>query len=53
MKRFLGIYIGTEAALERAQWNKLDQGTDNPLSVVTTCFIAGTRFPSDSCSAIG
>jgi hypothetical protein len=25
MKRFLAIYIGTEAALERAGWNKLDQ----------------------------
>lgn len=25
MKRFLAIYIGTEAALERAQWNKLDE----------------------------
>jgi hypothetical protein len=23
MKRFLAIYIGTEAALEKAQWNKL------------------------------
>lgn len=26
MKRFLAIYIGTEAALERAQWKKLDEG---------------------------
>jgi hypothetical protein len=25
MKRFLAIYIGTEAALEKAQWNKLDE----------------------------
>jgi hypothetical protein len=25
MKRFLAIYIGTEAALERARWNKLDE----------------------------
>ena len=25
MKRFLAIYIGTEAALERAQWNKLGE----------------------------
>jgi hypothetical protein len=25
MKRFLAIYIGTEAALERSQWNKLDE----------------------------
>jgi hypothetical protein len=25
MKNFLAIYIGTEAALERAQWNKLDE----------------------------
>jgi len=25
MKKFLAIYIGTEAALERAQWNKLDE----------------------------
>ena len=24
MKKFLAIYIGTEAALERSQWNKLD-----------------------------
>ena len=24
MKKFLAIYIGTEAALERAQWDKLD-----------------------------
>ena len=26
MKTFLAIYIGTEAALERAQWNKMDEG---------------------------
>ena len=25
MKRFLAIYIGTEAALERSQWSKLDE----------------------------
>ena len=25
MKRFLAIYIGTEAAVERAGWNKLDE----------------------------
>lgn len=25
MKRFLAIYIGTEAALERAQWNRLSE----------------------------
>ena len=25
MKKFLAIYIGTEAALEKAQWNKLDE----------------------------
>ena len=25
MKRFLAIYIGTEAALERAQWSRLDE----------------------------
>jgi hypothetical protein len=25
MKRFLAIYIGTDAALERAGWNKLDE----------------------------
>jgi hypothetical protein len=25
MKRFLAIYIGTEAALEQARWNKLDE----------------------------
>jgi hypothetical protein len=25
MKRFLAIYIGTEAALERAQWKRLDE----------------------------
>ena len=24
MKKFLAVYIGTEAALERAGWNKLD-----------------------------
>jgi hypothetical protein len=26
MKRFLAIYIGTEATRERAGWNKLDEG---------------------------
>ncbi|HWO24688.1 MAG TPA: hypothetical protein VNO30_38360 [Kofleriaceae bacterium] len=26
MKRFLAIYIGTQAALERAQWETLDEG---------------------------
>jgi hypothetical protein len=25
MKRFLAIYIGTEAALEKSHWNKLDE----------------------------
>jgi hypothetical protein len=25
MKKFLAVYIGTEAALERAQWNDLDE----------------------------
>jgi hypothetical protein len=25
MKRFMAIYIGTEAALKRAQWNELDE----------------------------
>jgi hypothetical protein len=25
MKRFLAIYIGTEAALEKSRWNKLDE----------------------------
>ena len=25
MKRFVAIYIGTEAALEKSQWNKLDE----------------------------
>jgi hypothetical protein len=25
MKKFLAIYIGTEAALERAQWSQLDE----------------------------
>ena len=25
MKNFLAIYIGTEAALERSQWNSLDE----------------------------
>ena len=25
MKRFLAIYIGTEAALEKSQWSKLDE----------------------------
>ena len=25
MKKFLAVYIGTEAALEKAQWNKLDE----------------------------
>jgi len=25
MKRFLAIYIGTQAALEKSQWNKLDE----------------------------
>lgn len=27
MKRFLAIYIGTEAALEKSQWKKLDEQT--------------------------
>ena len=27
MKRFLAIYIGTQAALERAQWKNLDEET--------------------------
>ena len=27
MKRFLAIYIGTEAALERVQWKRLDEET--------------------------
>lgn len=26
MKKFLAIYIGTQAALERAKWNQLDEG---------------------------
>jgi hypothetical protein len=25
MKRFLAIYVGTQAALEKSQWNKLDE----------------------------
>ena len=25
MKKFLAIYIGTEAALEKSQWNQLDE----------------------------
>jgi hypothetical protein len=25
MKRFLAVYVGTEAALEKSQWNKLDE----------------------------
>lgn len=25
MKKFLAVYIGTEAALERSQWNALDE----------------------------
>jgi hypothetical protein len=25
MKRFLGVYIGTQAARERSQWDKLDE----------------------------
>ena len=25
MKRFMAIYIGTEAAVERAKWNQLDE----------------------------
>lgn len=29
MKKFLAIYIGTEAALERAGWNKLDEKQRN------------------------
>ena len=29
MKRFLAIYIGTEAALKRAGWNELDEATRN------------------------
>jgi hypothetical protein len=32
MKRFLAIYIGTEAALERAGWNKLDEEKRKALS---------------------
>ena len=31
MKKFLAIYIGTEAALERAGWNKLDEQKRNAL----------------------
>jgi hypothetical protein len=31
MKRFLAIYIGTEAAQEKAQWNKLDEEARNAL----------------------
>lgn len=31
MKRFLAIYIGTQAALERSQWNKLDEEKRNAL----------------------
>jgi hypothetical protein len=27
MKNFLAIYIGTEAALEKARWNKLEEAT--------------------------
>ena len=27
MKRFLAIYIGTEAALDRVQWKRLDEET--------------------------
>ena len=27
MKKFLAIYIGTEAALERSRWNELDDAT--------------------------
>ena len=26
MKRFLAIYVGTDAALARARWNELDEG---------------------------
>jgi hypothetical protein len=29
MKKFLAIYIGTEAALERAQWKKLEEDKRN------------------------
>ena len=27
MKRYLAIYIGTEAALEKARWKRLDEET--------------------------
>ena len=26
MKKFLAIYVGTEAALERSQWNQISEG---------------------------
>lgn len=29
MKRFMAIYIGTDAALKRAGWNELDEATRN------------------------
>jgi hypothetical protein len=32
MKRFLAIYIGTEAALEKSQWNELNEEKRNALS---------------------
>jgi hypothetical protein len=31
MKRFLAIYVGTQAALERAQWHKLNDEKRNAL----------------------
>src|SRR5687768_17323917 len=31
MKRFLAIYIGTAAAVEKAQWDKLDEQKRNAL----------------------
>ena len=31
MKRFLAVYIGTAAALEKARWNKLDEEKRNAL----------------------
>jgi hypothetical protein len=32
MKKFLAIYIGTEAALEKSQWNELSEEKRNALS---------------------
>jgi hypothetical protein len=46
MKRFLAIYIGTEAALERSGWKKLDEETRKAREA--SGIKAWMDFPGDS-----